>query len=151
MPDIDFDHCIIHINRVSLYTKDRGIFTSVPKTNKSRRTNKLPGYVFSVLHRLRTEQLEQRLSMGDQWVESGRVFIATNGPPILPSLPYQWLQRFCRDHDFPFYGIHTFRHLNASLLINEGIDVRTVSVPLGHAHLRPPLISTPKPLLQHRL
>ena len=30
-------------------------------------------------------------------------------------------------------NIHSFRHLNASLLINGGADVKTVSAVLGHA------------------
>ena len=30
-------------------------------------------------------------------------------------------------------NIHSFRHLNASLLINSGTDIKTVSAALGHA------------------
>lgn len=33
----------------------------------------------------------------------------------------------------PFYGVHQFRHLNASLLIYNGEDVRAVSAALGHS------------------
>ena len=33
----------------------------------------------------------------------------------------------------PWYGIHQFRHLNASLLIANHTDVRTVSAALGHS------------------
>ncbi len=29
-------------------------------------------------------------------------------------------------------NIHSFRHLNASLLINSGTDIKTVSAALGH-------------------
>jgi len=50
-----------------------------------------------------------------------------------PGQPYKWLKRFCEDQDLPFYGIHQFRHLNASLLIFSGEDVRTVSASLGHS------------------
>ena len=32
-----------------------------------------------------------------------------------------------------FCNLHSFRHLNASLLINSGIDIRTVSACLGHS------------------
>jgi integrase len=30
--------------------------------------------------------------------------------------------------------LHSFRHLNASLLINAGLDVKTVQAALGHAN-----------------
>ena len=32
-------------------------------------------------------------------------------------------------------GIHAFRHLNATLLINGGADVKTVSASLGHSNV----------------
>ncbi len=33
----------------------------------------------------------------------------------------------------PFYGLHSFRHLFASLLVNSGVDIVTVSGALGHS------------------
>lgn len=32
-----------------------------------------------------------------------------------------------------FVNLHSFRHLNASLLINSGVNIRTVSACLGHS------------------
>ena len=40
---------------------------------------------------------------------------------------------FCEKHDLPFYGLHSFRHLFASLLVNQGVDIVTVSGALGHS------------------
>ena len=50
-----------------------------------------------------------------------------------PSAPSKQVQRFCERVGLPYLGIHTFRHLNASLLISSGADVRTVSASLGHS------------------
>jgi site-specific recombinase XerD len=50
-----------------------------------------------------------------------------------PHTPYWWLQEFCKANNFRFCDIHSFRHLNASVLINAGIDVTSVSAALGHA------------------
>lgn len=47
--------------------------------------------------------------------------------------PYFWLGEFCEKHDLPFYGLHSFRHLFASLLVNQGVDIVTVSGALGHS------------------
>ena len=57
------------------------------------------------------------------------------GEPIHPNTPYHWLRRFCEDTGQRFLGIHAFRHLNASLLINSGVDVKTVSASLGHSQV----------------
>ena len=50
-----------------------------------------------------------------------------------PSTPYSWLSRECERRDFPFYGVHTFRHLFASIEIEAGIDPTTVAAMLGHS------------------
>lgn len=47
--------------------------------------------------------------------------------------PYFWLNEFCEKHGLPFYGLHSFRHLFASMLVNEGVDIVTVSGALGHS------------------
>ncbi|WP_235379533.1 tyrosine-type recombinase/integrase [Pseudoflavonifractor phocaeensis] len=41
----------------------------------------------------------------------------------------------CQETGQRFLGVHHFRHLNASLLINSGADVRTVSASLGHSQV----------------
>ncbi len=43
------------------------------------------------------------------------------------------LQRFCNKNGLRYLGIHSFRHLNASLLITSGVDVKTVSSSPGHS------------------
>ena len=40
---------------------------------------------------------------------------------------------FCEKPDLSLYGLHSFRHLFASLLVNQGVDIVTVSGALGHS------------------
>lgn len=131
--DIDFTHEVVTINRTSLYTKERGIFTDTTKTQGSNRALKLPAEVFNVLRRHRADQAAERLRLGDQWQPSERVFVTWNGGAMHPNTTYQWLKKFCESTGQRFLGIHQFRHLNASLLIHAGVDVRTVSASLGHS------------------
>lgn len=131
--DIDFERYTVTVNRVSIYTPADGIITAPTKTKKSRRTLKLPAWIFDLIRRLRTNKGRQRLALGDQWHECGRLFTKLDGTPMSPGQPYKWLKRFCEDQELPFYGVHQFRHLNASLLIFNGEDVRTVSASLGHS------------------
>ena len=131
--DFDMEAHTVIVRRASLYTSKDGIFTAPTKIAKSRRTLKLPVWVFDLVKRLQAEQTMQRLALGDQWHECGRLFTKPDGSPIHPEQPYKWLKRFCADKSLPFYGIHQFRHLNASLLIFNGEDVRSVSAALGHS------------------
>ena len=107
--------------------------TTPTKTVKSRRTLKLPAWIFDLVKKLRVEQARQRLALGDQWKECGRLFTRADGSPMSLDQPYKWLRSFCKEKKLPFYGIHQFRHLNASLLIYNGEDVRAVSAALGHS------------------
>ena len=75
---------------------------------------------------------QNRKGKGLEIVKTDRLFTQANGKPMHPNTPYKWLERMCKKNGLPFYGVHTFRHLNASLQINAGIDAVTVSATLGH-------------------
>jgi len=132
-PDIDFKNHVITVNRASLYTKKLGVFTDVPKTKNSHRSMKLPDCIFPTLQQYKIEQAERRLTLGDKWVNSHRLFTTWNGRPQHPSCMPKTLKQFCDKNGLRYLGIHSFRHLNASLLITSGVDVRTVSTSLGHS------------------
>ena len=133
--DLDFDNCIVTISRTSLYTKEKGVFTDTTKTQSSRRVLKLPEAVFSVLRAFRRAQSIERLRLGDQWKDSNRLFVDALGAPMGNGTPYHWLERHCEATGQRFLGVHMFRHLNASLLINSGIDARTIASSLGHSQV----------------
>ena len=132
--DINFETGVIHIQRTSNYTKAKGIYTDDTKTKGSNRYVKIPQDILDLLLAYRKVQANEFFEIGDKYVETDRLFTKWNGLPMNPQTPYGWLKEYCEENDFPFYGVHTFRHLNASLLIGAGIDVATVSGTLGHSN-----------------
>ena len=50
-----------------------------------------------------------------------------------PQTPFEWLKGYCGRVGVPFKNIHSLRHLHASLLIFEGVDVVAVSADMGHS------------------
>ena len=86
-----------------------------------------------LLKEFKAEQDNEILRVGDKWVETDRLFTKWNGEPMNNQTPYGWLSEFCDKHNLPFYGLHSFRHLFASLLVNSGVDIVTVSGALGHS------------------
>lgn len=131
--DIDFDTGVVSINRTALYSSKLGHYTDTPKTKGSIRSLKLPQCVMDVLKAHQNEQNSHRLKIGDQWHATDRLFTTWNGLPMDGSTPFNWLKKFCNRNNMRFCNIHSFRHLNASLLIDSGVDVRTVSACLGHS------------------
>mgnify|MGYP005763561093 CR=1 FL=1 len=132
--DIDLEAHTISIRRTSNYTADKGVYTDTTKTVGSQRTLKAPVEVMTLLRAWRAEQAQQRLLWGQQWEAGDRVITGDTGKPIHPGTPRVWLVRHCKRTGQRCLGIHAFRHLNASLLINSGADVRTVSALLGHSN-----------------
>ena len=133
--DIDFQTGVIHVQRTSNYTKEKGIYTDTTKTESSVRYVKVPMEIIALLVLYKEEQDEERMKLGDKWHDTDRLFVKYDGQPMNPQTHYGWLKEFCEDNSFPFYGIHQFRHLHTSLLIGAGIDPTTVSGILGHSQV----------------
>lgn len=131
--DIDFENNVINVRRTSCYTPDRGIYTDTTKTKMSQRTLKFPQEIMDLLRELREYQDGEALKFGNKWVETDRLFTKDNGESQHPNTTYHWLEKFCERVGLPFYGIHSFRHLFCSLLVNQGVDIVTVSGALGHS------------------
>lgn len=131
--DINFKANTVTIRREAEYTTDKGHYTDTPKTDKAYRVIHLPVPIMDILKRRRIEQTEQRLKAGDLWEDSDRIFVNELGRLLGNASMYNWLRRFCESNNIPPVSIHSFRHLNASLLITSGVDPRTVSASLGHS------------------
>ena len=131
--DIDYQNRIISVHRTSNYTIEKGTYTDTTKTKRSQRSLKFPQFVMDLLKEFQAEQRIEIEQLGNKWEDNDRLFTKWDGKPMNPHTPYWWLREFCDKNDFRFCDIHSFRHLNASLLINAGIDVTSVSAALGHA------------------
>ena len=131
--DVDFENNIISVRRTSNYTGQRGIYTDTTKTKRSQRTLKFPQEIMDLLKVFKTQQDAEAERIGSKWVYTDRLFVKWNGEPMNNQTPYGWLNEFCKKNNLPFYGIHCFRHLFASLLVNQGVDIVTVSGALGHS------------------
>ena len=131
--DIDFESGIVRVRRTSNYTVKTGIYTDTTKTKSSQRSMKLPQLVLDILKEHKAEQDSERQKLGTKWFECDRLFVTADGHPMHNNTTYNWLRKFCKKNNFPFRDIHSLRHFYASALINEGIDVATVSSALGHS------------------
>lgn len=131
--DIDLVSGVVDINKSSLYLPQKGIYDDDTKNAASRRVIKLPSPAVSALKALKTYQYSERLRLGDQWHNTNKVFTAWNGKPIHPDTVTGWIKKFTERHNLPPIHVHSLRHTNATLLIFNGMDIKTVSHRLGHA------------------
>jgi len=132
--DIDFENDTITVTRTYYYdSAKRECFTDTPKTKGSRRSLKLPTHIMETLKEYKKWQERQKEICGGSWVDSDRLFTRWNGVPMKPSAPYIYLRQLSKRTGIRKVSIHSFRHFNASALINSGVDVVTVQTALGHS------------------
>lgn len=135
--DIDFDNCILDINKTVLYTPHKGIYIDTPKTRTSKRVIKVPQLCIDLLKEVKKEQAKQRLKVGDIWQTNDFVFTQWNGEVIHPDTLSAMFRKFMQKHsdELPPIKLHSLRHTHATLLIANNLNLKAVSSRLGHSNL----------------
>lgn len=132
--DIDFDSKTLYIRRSSQYIGNGKVITKEPKTQSGNRKFVLSDSICKILKEYRIYYFEKKLSIGEQWEETDRLFTTWNGKPIYPDTVTSWFENFIKKNNLKKVTLHSLRHTNATIMIAEGVDVCTVSKRLGHAN-----------------
>ena len=77
---------------------------------------------------------EQKLSCGDLWQGSNRLFVTWDGKPLFTYTLTNWMPKFLLRHNLPKLTPHGIRHTFASLLAKK-IPIPELSRLLGHARI----------------
>ena len=134
-----------------------GLVLVPPKSQRSKRDVALPRPVAELLKRHRQAQRKERIAAGTAWrgwrhdcdrkprrgeivcpscrrpIDQPLVFGRPDGSAIDPRRDWGEWKGMLDDLDLPGYRVHDARHFAASLLLEEGIDVRVVQEILGHS------------------
>ena len=129
---VDFKTGTVRID-AGLVNHDGKLFYGPTKTNQARNLT-LPQETLQLLRRYQFQQVERCLALGDAWQGTeSYVFTRDDGAPLSPNAISSWVRSFCIRHNLPRFHPHTLRHSLASLLIESGQDIVSVSKRLGHA------------------
>jgi integrase len=103
-----------------------------PKSKRSRRTIPIPPFALERVRRYRVEQAKRLLTGGTRPNGDTLVF-DRDGQPWNPG-PFGLHYTALRDEaKLPKVRLHDLRHSYASLLLQSGADLKTVSTALGHS------------------
>ena len=106
------------------------------KTDKSRRSVVMPQIVASALKSHRVRQLEHRLAVGQKWTEQGLVFPNFYGGLNCPRRLNRQFDEALMKAGLPKVRFHDLRHGAATMLLSQGVAVKTISEVLGHSNTR---------------
>jgi integrase len=110
-----------------------GLVEGLPKTNRSRRSISLRADAVEVLHGVRGRQIEDKLAIGELWLDTNYVFTRANGRPVEPDKVSLDFAIIVRKAGLPHLTLHGLRHAHATLALSAGVNPKVVSERLGHA------------------
>jgi integrase len=86
-----------------------------------------------VLRRVKKRTAEDRLRAGSKWVSTGYDSSPSSAEPCDPRNALRELQSAAQTAGLPQVGLHTIRHTAATVMLENGVQMKVVSEILGHA------------------
>jgi len=134
---VDFEENCIHINQTLARGKDRRLYIEQPKTKHSKRSISLDSKTMSILKQWRIEQKEYMLRLGHNTTNKDQlVFSNIDNSFMQLTKPRKWMLQNMNKHNLRIITIHGFRHTHATLLLEAGVEPKTISERLGHSSIQ---------------
>jgi integrase len=134
---VDLEKGKLYIQQSLTHSKEKGYIFKEPKTKNSIRTISLAPSVIEQLRQYKLYKNKEKLRLGDKWSEQERflLFSTWDGKPMYPSTISSWWRKRLIKYGLPPISFHELRHTSATLLINQGVHMKTISARLGHSKI----------------
>jgi integrase len=125
--DVDEKNALLHIRATLTRDKAGAWVATPPKTATSTRTIKLPSNGVELLKALHKASLNSEV--GSHWV-----FHRKDGKPLgRDGYVRCELKKIATAIGKPGFSSHSLRHSSVSLLMSQGVDLRTIQTRIGHS------------------
>lgn len=131
---VDLERKIVNVQEALEHTKAHGIRFKPPKSKAGRRNITLPDILVEVLREYRKAQLELRVKLGaGKLLDDDLLFTDLEGAPLSPNAMSAAWSDYAAQIGMTEVTFHALRHTHASQLIDQNVDIVTISKRLGHA------------------
>ncbi|KLU62970.1 tyrosine recombinase XerD [Peptococcaceae bacterium CEB3] len=118
------------------------VINQEPKTKKSERSLVIPRRVAAALRIHRYKQTKEKILAGDQYNDEKYVFATPTGAPVEYRNFYRSFQACLTRSNIPPVKLYALRHTFATILLEEGEELRVIQEILGHTDIRTTKIYT---------
>ena len=107
-------------------------YVNADGTPTSKRTIDVPDKLMEKLKRHQRVCQMNRLRMGEDYTATDFIIVHPDGKPIYPEYLSQMLTKLQKKYDLPQCRFHDLRHLCASIMLMQGVNVKVAQERLGH-------------------
>ena len=133
--DIDWKEKKLHIIRTRVVVGEE-VIVKPPKTPKSVRTLDIPDGLLTKLKAHRNQCIAEQLKRGKGFSEENFVIVHPDGKPIYPEYLTQLLTKLQKQAGLPHCRFHDLRHLCASIMVRQDVNVKVAQQILGHKDIQ---------------
>ena len=133
--DISFETNLMSITK-SLKVVNGKVDEKTTKTNSSVRRIVLSENTMKLLEEYHKWQEDYKIANKKRWKGTeDRIFTSIYGTHMHPCTCCHIIEKIVKKYDLDPISFHELRHTCASLLVNQGIDLKTVSSRMGHSNI----------------
>lgn len=133
--DVNWFTQTITVNKSLKYTPEKGSFIDDPKTESSTRVITLPQSLYDILQQDDFDDKLFKELHPEIWKGTDQWYIVHNryGQRVNKDTPSRWFREFADAHGFKDITFHDLRHVHASILVANNIDIAAIAARMGHS------------------
>lgn len=132
--DIDLKNQVVHIRKNMVVVNGKPEIKA-PKSEAGIRDIHISDAMQYELIKARKSYDEEKLRYG-KWFEDNKYVIRQcDGRPYNPNSITRAWKRFTKANNLKHIRLHDMRHTNATAMIEEGVDIKTIQQRLGHSDI----------------
>ena len=132
--DIDFDEKVVHIRKNAVVVDGKPLIKD-PKSASGIRDITISSAIANELYIIYLEYVRDKEKYGTRFKDNNLVVRQPMGEMYNPNSITRAWNRFTKANNLKHIRLHDMRHTNATAMIEQGVDIKTIQQRLGHSDI----------------